>query len=571
MYLGSACEREKESKPAVLRRHGREAPWSAVKHDLPLSPEVPVDIFITSRGAETMSESGPSKSDVDLILRKLRTAPANKICFDCGARNPTWSSVTYGIFICIDCSATHRNLGVHITFVRSTNLDTNWTWLQLRAMQVGGNANATQFFKQHGCNTTDAQQKYKSRAATLYKDKLAQLAKQAHHASGGKLMLDGHSGSGQLSPPPRDEPVDFFDQEFPSSETVHVQHSAAPIRKEPEMVEDDGSDTALAGPNVDHVLNEDHAHSVKPITIKKPVKKITLGAKKNGLGAQRVKTNFSQLEQKANEYDTTRKAEEAVTQQQKSEESKSDAVLGLSSRLMMQTIEEQTVKNDKLKAVSGDPSKAKTVDRLGMGGIGRGRVSHSATSGIRTIQQEGINRSTAPSKQNEDDWEVITDDNRYGSSKTSFADSNKSASNDFFSSYETKTVESSTRTNRPVISTNTSPAEDITKKFGNAKAISSDQFFGNNDADYETKSTLSRFEGSTGIGSSDLFGGANASQDSNYTHYSSQVPDMTDIKDSHFLDFLLGACSDRFVKDISVGDLCLLLRTKSLSTTIQAP
>ena len=50
----------------------------------------------------------------------------NRYCADCEAKGPRWASWNIGIFVCIRCAGIHRKLGVHISKVKSINLD-SWT------------------------------------------------------------------------------------------------------------------------------------------------------------------------------------------------------------------------------------------------------------------------------------------------------------------------------------------------------------------------------------------------------------------------------------------------------------
>ncbi|XP_053317145.1 stromal membrane-associated protein 1 isoform X2 [Spea bombifrons] len=75
------------------------------------------------------------------ILSKMLREEDNKYCADCEAKGPRWASWNLGVFICIRCAGIHRNLGVHISRVKSVNLD-QWTPEQMQCMQDMGNTKA---------------------------------------------------------------------------------------------------------------------------------------------------------------------------------------------------------------------------------------------------------------------------------------------------------------------------------------------------------------------------------------------------------------------------------------------
>ncbi|KAG8048099.1 hypothetical protein GUJ93_ZPchr0008g13791 [Zizania palustris] len=90
---------------------------SSFTSSLELEPSINDDL--TVEGNTGNGTSMKPEKPIDL----LRKVNGNSICADCGALEPDWASLNLGALLCIECSGVHRNLGVHISKVRSLTLD----------------------------------------------------------------------------------------------------------------------------------------------------------------------------------------------------------------------------------------------------------------------------------------------------------------------------------------------------------------------------------------------------------------------------------------------------------------
>ncbi|XP_043943469.1 ADP-ribosylation factor GTPase-activating protein 3 isoform X2 [Protopterus annectens] len=495
----------------------------------------------------------PTKHDIASIFKRLRSVPINRVCFDCGAKNPSWASITYGVFLCIDCSGTHRSLGVHLSFIRSTELDSNWSWFQLRCMQVGGNANATSFFQQHGCTTNDTNAKYNSRAAHLYREKIKSLGSQATRKHGTELWIDG-SGHAPLSPQHKEE--DFFTTHTKDTMVADNDWSSSPLQPTPalltssEKVQEVDESGPEFGPSVDLLSASPKAASDVSYSImkKKPVatKKGLGGKKGGGLGAQKVSSkSFNEIEKQVQAADKLKEHEEQNLKKMDKEEP-----IVTSLRLAYQELELQRKKEEqKLKNMEG--KKKEQAERLGMGFGSRSGVSHSVLEDMQTIEQVTPTTTKSSRKKYNDDVEdsgFILPSSRYldepldtgsnffskwdDSSESSWRKDNSSDTEIIFSSKTAALEERATSRHKQDQGT-AANTDDAQKKFGNAKAISSDMYFGKqSNEEYETRTRLERFSGSSAISSADLFGEEKKHPSGSYnlTNVLPSAPDMTQFR-----------------------------------------
>lgn len=123
-----------------------------------------------------MTQSVPDELR-DKIMETILANPQNRLCFDCGSKEPKWSSPYLGIIVCYECAARHRSYGAHISFIRSIDLD-KWNKKQLKSLQITGNEYTREKFIEMGIPKKGTIYDYESDLILKFRANLAEQVKE---------------------------------------------------------------------------------------------------------------------------------------------------------------------------------------------------------------------------------------------------------------------------------------------------------------------------------------------------------------------------------------------------------
>ncbi|CAM9589136.1 unnamed protein product, partial [Scytosiphon promiscuus] len=169
---------------------------------------------VVQRLKSTMWEPGPFPK---ASMKRVQQLEGNSVCMDCGQPETSWGGPTYGILLCVTCAGRHRSLGTHLTVIKSLTMD-RWDAGQVRRMELGGNGQLRAWFKKCHTENSALEMKYRTKAATLYRDNLRaaaddDLASGARRGGGG-----GGGGRGESAMSPERAPAPSKGRIFAAAE-----------------------------------------------------------------------------------------------------------------------------------------------------------------------------------------------------------------------------------------------------------------------------------------------------------------------------------------------------------------